>query len=225
MRTKLTNIFNNIAEKYDSEREHLIPCFDDFYGIMRELIDIDKETPNILDIGAGTGLLTKVIYEKYPSAEYTLIDISDKMLKIAKERFKGKNNIRYLNRDYASYEFQEKYDVVVSSLSIHHLKDNEKRKLYKKIYESLSNKGIFVNGDQFLATSEINEKIYQKQWKEKIENTDLCADSKTGAFERMKLDKPATVENNLNWLKDVGFADVDIFYKYYNFGVILAMKI
>jgi tRNA (cmo5U34)-methyltransferase len=56
---------------------------------------------NIVDLGAGTGLLTKVIYEMYPNANYTLIDISKDMLKIAKERFKGMTNFNFLEYNYA----------------------------------------------------------------------------------------------------------------------------
>jgi hypothetical protein len=40
----------------------------------------------------------------------------------------------------------------------------------------------------------------------------------------MLFDKPATVENNLKWLEDASFFDVDIYYKYSNFGVIPGVK-
>ncbi|OHD08424.1 MAG: methyltransferase [Spirochaetes bacterium GWD1_27_9] len=217
--------FNKIANNYDSQRKLLIPCFDDFYNIIKEICHSTKENPKILDIGAGTGLLSKIILEKYPNAILTLIDISEKMLNIAKERFVNNQNINYIVCDYTKYEFKEKYDIVISSLSIHHLENKEKRKLYKKIYEILNNDGIFVNGDQFLSPYKENEEFCKKIWFEKIEKTNLTEEDKKGAYDRMKMDKPATIDENLKYLKKAGFKNTDLFYKYYVFGIIYGKKI
>lgn len=79
--------FNEVAEHYDRQRESLIPCFHDLYTITVNLAKWKTPEPKILDIGAGTGLLTKFLLEKYPEAEFTLIDMSEEMLKVAKSRF------------------------------------------------------------------------------------------------------------------------------------------
>lgn len=217
-------IFSSIADRYDKNRKYLIPCFDDFYSIIVELI-IDKyKYAKILDVGAGTGLLTNFIYHVYPDASFTLIDFSEKMLNMAVKRFNNKNNFKYIVADYSSYEFKEKYDVVVSALSIHHLDNPKKIELYNKIFSILNKNGIFINGDQVCGLTDSNEKKYQSNWKNKIENTLINNDEKLAAYERMKIDKPATLNNNLNWLNQAGFNDVDIFYKYYNFCVIYGKK-
>lgn len=96
------------------------------------MASVNMENPKILDIGAGTGLLSAFLMERYPDASFTLIDISEKMLDVAKDRFKGNSNVKYIVADYSKYSFVEKYDMVVSALSIHHLEDEEKQKLYKK---------------------------------------------------------------------------------------------
>ncbi len=70
----------------------------------------------------------------------------------------------------------EKYDIVISSLSIHHLKDHSKRIIYSKIYESLNNGGIFLNLDQVYAPSSENEDIYQRNWFEKIDSKSLSTE-------------------------------------------------
>ena len=75
--------FNENAEKYDKIRKLIIPCFDDLYDITKNLADSKKDKPKILDLGAGTGLLTKYLFEKYPEAEFTLLDMSEEMLKVA----------------------------------------------------------------------------------------------------------------------------------------------
>ncbi len=225
MRDQIIEQFNKIAQSYDSERKALIPCFDDFYKIIVELADIKTGKIKILDIGAGTGLLTQFLLLKYPDAEYTLIDISDEMIGMAKKRFHGNKNIKYIIRDYVEHEFTEKFHIAVSSLSIHHLSDDEKEKLYKNIYNILEDDGIFINGDQFLSPSAKNEKFNMDNWLSKIESTQLSEERKQGAYNRLKLDKTATVQKNLDWLEKAGFTDVDIFYKYFVFGIIYGRKL
>jgi tRNA (cmo5U34)-methyltransferase len=100
--------FDDISKKYDEQRKKFIPCFDDFYGVSVSLASLDKENPNILDVGAGTGLLSAFLMEKYPKASFTLIDLSEKMLDIAKDRFRSSPNVKYIIGDYSKYDFVEK---------------------------------------------------------------------------------------------------------------------
>jgi Methylase involved in ubiquinone/menaquinone biosynthesis len=221
---KIATAFNEIAVKYDQQRRFLIPCYDDFYKIIVELSESQLPNPRILDIGAGTGLLTSFLISKFPKTQFTLIDFSDEMLNVARQRFEGMDNISYIASDYKGFVEQEQYDIIVSALSIHHLSNAEKSSLYRGIYQSLAKGGAFINGDQFLARSQETEDWYHKLWVDKIESTSLSEKEKLAAYERMKLDVPATVEDNLHWLEAAGFANPDLFYKYYCFGVIRGLK-
>ena len=108
------------------------------------MASVDKENPDILDIGAGTGLLSGFLMEKYPKASLTPIDLSKKMLDIAKDRFISNSNVNYIIGDYSKYDFVEKYDLVVSALSIHHLEDEEKKEFYKKVTLCLNKVGFLL---------------------------------------------------------------------------------
>ena len=220
----LKSKFDRGAKKYDGQRHQIIPNLDQMYSIMTELASCKIPGPKILDLGAGTGLLTNYMLKKYSRGHFTLLDISDEMLNIARERFKGNPNFKFINGDYLEADFVEKYDIVISSLSIHHLKDHSKRIIYSKIYESLNIGGIFLNLDQVYAPSLENEDIYQRNWFEKIELKSLSLSEKEIIFDRMKHDRPATLENNLKWLKSCGFTNVDVFYKYYNFCILYGKK-
>ena len=215
--------FNENAEKYDKIRKLIIPCFDELYDITKNLANSKKDKPQILDLGAGTGLLTKYLFEKYPEAEFTLIDLSEEMLKLAKNRFQRYNNFKYITADYLEHDFNS-FDIIVSSLSIHHIEDKEKKKLYKKIYNALNPEGIFLNADQVIGSTPDIDKTYQMNWMEKIDENKFTGPEKDTAIERMKFDKPATLDDNLKWLRDCGFEDVDIYYKYYNFCIFYAKK-
>jgi len=216
--------FNENASQYDSQRKKLIPCFDDFYSIATSIAKTNINNPNILDIGAGTGLLSFFILDKFPNANVTLIDISEKMLDVAKERFKANPNVTYIIHDYTKYKFDKKYDVIISSLSIHHLTEVEKKRLYYDIYSSLNKDGVFINADQVLGETPFIESLYKKDWKYKVENSGLPKEEILSAYERAKLDKMSTLEDQTNWLKDIGFLDVNCVYKYYNFVVLFGRK-
>lgn len=223
--SQIQSKFNEISKNYDSQRRKLIPCFDEFYGVAVSVAEVDTDRPKILDIGAGTGILSAYLLEKYPEASITLIDFSEKMLDVARERFSGNENMRYISADYNKIEFQEDFDMVVSALSIHHLEDGEKKQLYKRIYSILRTNGIIVNADQVMGETAYIDSQNRKKWKESIEASGLSKEEILSAYERMKLDKESPVSEQLTWLENSGFADVCCMYKYYNFAVMFGRKI
>ncbi|WP_409199798.1 class I SAM-dependent methyltransferase [Methanobrevibacter sp. DSM 116169] len=216
--------FDEAAEEYDKNRKHLIPCFDDFYGIATEIIDFNGDNPKVLDLGAGTGLFSKFILDKFPNANITLVDLSEEMLNKAKIRFNDNKNITYICDDYLNLDFNNDFDIIISSLSIHHLEEDDKKKLYMKCFDYLKSNGIFINADQVLSSSEKLENIFKYNLNQKILNSPLDKDYIKVADERRKFDKPSTLLDQLKWLKEIGFKDLGVPYKYYIFAIIYAEK-
>lgn len=217
--------FDAVSRKYDEQRKRFIPCFDDFYGVSVSVASVNKENPEILDVGAGTGLLSASLMERYPEASFTLIDISEKMLEMAKDRFRGNLKVKYIAADYSKYDFGEKYDMVVSALSIHHLEDKEKKGLYNKIYSILKENGIFINADQVHGETPFIEDLNKTTWRWYVENSGLTKEEIIAGYERARLDKDTTVSQQLDWLEEAGFCDVSCIYKYYQFAVMFGRKI
>lgn len=217
--------FNEAAQNYDQQRKKLIPCFEDYYGVATALAESEHDAPAVLDLGAGTGLFSELILQKYPKAKVTLIDLSSGMLDIAKARFHEHPNVRYIVGDYTKFEYPERYDMVISSLSIHHLSDSEKKELYHKVYSIMKNSSVFINADQVLGNTEFIDSLYKSDWTKYIEHSGLGQAEISAAHERTKLDKMSTLDQQLNWLREIGFSDADCVYKYYNFVVMFARKI
>ncbi len=212
--------FNKYASNYDGSRKQLIPCFSEFYETVIKIIPFKhSEKFSILDIGAGTGLLTELIANKFNKAQITLIDISAEMLSIAQERLKQYKGISFQVGDYSKYLPEQKYKLIVSSLSIHHLCDNDKKKLFEKIKNSLEPNGIFINADQILGASNEIEKIYQKNWLEEVTNNGVTDKALAETLDRMKEDKMAPLSKQLKWLKQCKFSEVNCWYKNYRFAV------
>lgn len=222
----IKSTFNKFSHQYDYSRHKLIPCFDDFYKITIDIIPFDKENPiKVLDLGAGTGLLSEMIALAYPVSQITLVDISDKMLAIAKTRLHGfKNNIEYREEDYSKNLSQGKYDLIISALSIHHLNQRDKKKLFSKCYTFLNTGGIFINADQALGETPSIEKTYREKWLEDVRNRDVSGQELLSALERMKEDKMSKLSYQLSCLKKAGFSDVTCWYKNYSFVVFSGMK-
>lgn len=216
--------FDNISKTYDKQRKQLLPCFDDYYNLALNALDFNGEIPEILDIGSGTGLFSAFVLQKYPKARFTLIDLSEKMLDMAKERFKDKPNFQYIAADYTQFNFTKKYDIIISALSIHHLSAADKEKLYQKCYNMLNEKGIFINADQVLSPSSEIESMYTKLWHEFVEQSGLTQDEIQKAYERVSFDNPSTLADQLRWLNNAGFKNADSIYKYYQFCVLYAKK-
>lgn len=217
--------FDDISKKYDGQRRKFIPCFDDFYRVPVSVASVNTESPDILDIGAGTGLLSAFLMERYPEASFTLIDISEKMLDMAKERFRDNPNVKYVVADYSKHHFVEKYDMVVSALSIHHLEDSSKKEIYKKSYFLLKQNGIFINADQVYGETPFIENLNKQIWRQYIEDSGLSDEEILDGYERIKLDKESTLDQQINWLKEAGFYDVSCIYKFYHFVVMFGRKI
>ncbi len=103
----------------------------------------------MIDLGAGTGLLTYFWFQHYPDSEYVLVDIADEMLDVARKRFQNIQSISYQTENYIHKLPDTDFDTVISALSIHHLEDSDKITLFSRIYDNLPSGGLFVNYDQF----------------------------------------------------------------------------
>ena len=224
MNPLLKQQFDQVAKEYDQQRRQLIPCFDDFYGVAAHWVNTSEDEPRVLDLGAGTGLFSSFVQKKYPKAAFTLVDLSEEMLKAAKTRFEGHSNVKYIAADYTAYRPEERYDAVISSLSIHHLIDEDKKKVFQMVFSLLKNGGVFVNADQAAGRTPFLDKSYKQLWEDEIRNGVLSTQAITSAIARRKLDLNASVSEQLKWLEEAGFVDMDNVYKYHDFAVFYARK-
>ena len=222
---QIKRAFDATASRYDAQRKWIIPEMDEYYSAAVWAVECKNPRPAILDIGAGTGLLSALMIQKFPDAELTLVDLSESMLSVAQERFAGRNDVRYIAGDYSSVDFAGRYDLCCSALSIHHLEHDDKRRLYKKVFESLNPGGMFVNADQVLGETAAINRRYMAYWDEFLVPCPLSAeDKKQMLYRRDTFDKNEKLSVQLAWMADCGFTDIDVVYKNRLFVVVTGRR-
>jgi tRNA (cmo5U34)-methyltransferase len=219
--------FDNSARHFDRLRRRLIPRFDDFYGSVLELLEdnLCEEPDHMLDLGAGTGLLSELLLDRFPETRLTTIDISEKMAEQAGLRLaRFGDRVRIEIADYSRSDLPKDVDAVVSALSIHHLSDHEKRKLFRRIHDALRPGGMFINADQSLAPAAAAEQAYHARWLADVRASALTEADLATALERLPLARNALMSDQVSWLHEAGFAFADVAWKRYRFTVFWARK-
>lgn len=178
----------------------------------------------MIDFGCGTGTVAYAIQQAYPKAKITCMDQSSNMLQLANQKLAG--DIHCIEGDFSTFEFAQSYDVVVSSLALHHLETPQEHvNFYQKIYKSLTKLVVFITIDVVLASYPELQAVYMEIWitfmNQQISMKEIKQRWLKNHFEE---DRPQSLMSEIKALKTVGFQDVDVVYKYYNYAVYLGRK-
>jgi tRNA (cmo5U34)-methyltransferase len=179
----------------------------------------------MLDLGCGDGIVSQQILEVDRSVSATLLDGSEDMLNKARERLSRFENVQYMCASFQNLLdkniLNQGLDFAISSLAIHHLKMDDKRRLFERIYSVLNPGGFFVNIDVVLSPSNVLDGWFMLLWKEWIMERKSASGIKGDYYEDIirryrnnKDNKPDTLDDQLNALKAIGYRDVDCLYKY-----------
>ena len=175
---------------------------------------IPSKVCNVLDLGTGDGRILAMVKQKNPNIKGVGLDFSDPMLERAKKRFQKDNAIQVTKHDLNNLlpkGLGEPFDLVISGLAIHHVNHERKKQLYTEIFERLKPKGVFLNLDHIAsATPELHQKFL------------------TAVGLTPETDDPANklldVHTQLEWLRQIGYTQVDCQYKWLEIAILTATK-
>jgi tRNA (cmo5U34)-methyltransferase len=225
------SVFDQAASAYDQTRRQLIPSFDLFYGTAVELVPEDAK--RVLDLGAGTGLLSSLVLDHCPAATVTLADVSTAMLEQAKTRLSSYGDrCLFVAADYQTAlpdagpdaGPEGKFDAIISALSIHHLEAGAKRSLFERVFEWLTPGGIFINADQVLGETPEIDARFCATWVGAVRQSGIAPEAMWAAFERTKVDRMSPLKPQLEWLREIGFREVACWFQHYSFVVFSGRK-
>ena len=168
---------------------------------------IPRTTRRILDLGTGDGrLLALVLREQvkreHPNTEAVAIDFSPAMIEAAKKRFAGDSSVAVETHNLDNpLPDQGKFDAVISCFAIRHLVHERKRALYSEVHGLLNAGGVFCNLEHVASpTPRLHEEFLQ------------------GIGFTLETEDPSNklldVATQLQWLREIGFVDVDCHWKW-----------
>lgn len=219
--------FEAEAHEFDSIIVKLIPYYDQMINALIDSIQFDRfDSIRIIDLGCGTGTIAKRLADRFPNSKIVCLDIASKMIEIAKCKLLDHKNTEFIVGDFSKIDFKEQFDVVVSSLALHHIEtDNEKKEFYTKIFNVLANSGQFVNADVVLATTDYQQNTNMNRWMDYMNKSVSMDEIQNKWIPSYKAeDRPAKLIDQLKWLEEIGFRTVDVIWKYYNFSVYGGIK-
>jgi tRNA (cmo5U34)-methyltransferase len=179
-------------------------------GVLLE--QIPREVGRVLDLGTGDGRLLALLRRDRPHLQGVGLDFSELMLVRARERFVDERGVELVEHDLAQpLPALGRFDAVVSSMAIHHLEHDRKRSLYAEVFDLLEPGGVFANFEHVASPTERLHLAFFAAIDEPIENEDPS-------------DRTVDVETQLGWLRQLGFDDVDCYWKWLEMALLIGVK-
>jgi tRNA (cmo5U34)-methyltransferase len=182
----------------------------------------------VLDLGAGYGALATAVLVDRPAATAVCVDASAEMIRFGIARAAElKQRMRFVQASLESPQWLEaiggSFDAVVSSRALHHFTENQRRRfIFKEVYGVLSPGGCFINADNVRPLTPTLRQRYARARDEWLDGQVRESSGGKTTLEDLKAAAPNTyhgphnngwLEEELVWLKEAGFEDVDCFWK------------
>jgi SAM-dependent methyltransferase len=173
---------------------------------------IPRTARRILDLGTGDGRLLAFVRSQHPDTEAVAVDFSPAMLQSARARFAEDSRVTVIehNMDFPLPELG-KFDAVISSFAIHHLVDERKRALYAEIFALLNAGGVFCNLEHVSSPSARLHEAFLLRIGFTVETEDPS-------------NKLLDFETQLQWLREIGFAEVDCQWKWRELALLVGVR-
>jgi tRNA (cmo5U34)-methyltransferase len=194
-----------------------------------------RKIRRFLDLGCGDGILGRAVLSRYTQAKAVFLDFSESMLAAARDKLKGiGHDATFVTRDYGQPGWAKAlaahapFDAVVSGFSIHHQLDARKKEIYTELLDLLAPGGCFLNLEHVASASSRGQAAFDRYF-----IASLCEYHKragTGKTPRQiareyyhRPDKAANilapVEDQCQWLRAIGFEDVDCYFKIFELAL------
>ena len=176
------------------------------------LEQIAREAARILDLGTGDGRLLALLQDDRRDMRGVGVDFSELMLAAARERFAGDERIELIRHDLTEpLPALGRFDAVVSSMAIHHLEHERKRSLYGEVFALLEPGGVFANFEHVASPTRRLHLAFFAAIDEPLEHEDPS-------------DRLLDVETQLTWLRELGYDDVDCYWKWLEMALLVGLK-
>jgi SAM-dependent methyltransferase len=224
----------DVAAGFLDQRSLVIPDRPRQVDVLLRLLRAARPLRRVLDLGAGDALLLATTLDAFPQARGVALDFSPPMLEKARERLQPFcDRAAVIEADLGATIWQHTvegpFDAVISGFAIHHLPHERKRALYAEIFGLLNDGGVFVNCEHVASSTPRVERLFDEAmsehlWQRRRERgEDVTAEAVLEAY----LTRPdraanilAPVEEQCEWLRQIGFRDVDCYWKFFELAIL-----
>ncbi len=181
-------------------------------GYTALLEEIPASVRRVLDLGSGDGRLLDSVLRSSPRARGVALDFSPFMLDQLKTRFASTTGVEIVNHNLdRPLPSLGTFDAVVSSFAIHHLTHERKRELYEEIWTLLEPGGVFCNLEHVASASPYGHERF-------LEAMEISAAEEDAS------NKLLDVHTQLEWLREIGFTDVDCYWKWRELALLVGRR-
>jgi len=211
--------FDHLAGDYETLIQRLVPYYQKQNSLLMDLIPLERKTSfTALDLGSGPGVLSRLLLDTFPNATVTTFDVSPAMLATAKRKLWAyPNRARFVQGDFTKDDFGTGYDVILSGLVLQHTDDAGRRAFFRRALAQLRPGGILLSRDIVRGASPWLSQEYEKLWR-----LYMRAQGEDGTLWYSKFQAhtlPASVDDQLAWIRGAGFTDADCHWRYLNFAI------
>ena len=233
----------NISKRYLKEFVGALPLEMEQLDIMLRLLrNNGQKIERFMDIGCGDGILSAFVADNFPGAKGILLDFSSTMLDAARIKLKDfSEDMDFVKADYGHSNWLEKikgqenqlYDAIVSRLSIHHQPDARKFAVYEEIYSLLKPGGIFINIEHVAPVSSWGKEMFEEYMVDHLytaqrDTSDSKHRDEIAEDFKSRHEKDAnivsSVEIQCDWMRKIGFIDVDCYFKVFELAIFAGHK-
>jgi tRNA (cmo5U34)-methyltransferase len=217
--------FDREASVYDRTAPASMPAYSDLHRMLLAGIPfLPTRSFRVLELGVGTGTFSALLLAHFPHAELTGIDLSPRMIAIARRKLKGfRGRVELVDGPLEEFEARP-YDAVVSALAIHHLRDADKWRLFRRVYRTLPPGGYFGDADDHLPEDPIFDQRYAQIASSRNLSGARWAHLQEVWHEHEQFDHPSTLAAETGALERAGFAHVGVPWRFFGQVVVWAYK-
>jgi len=217
----------DVASVFDDMLNRSVPFYKENLNLQIKILkEFLKDNDKIIDLGCSTGnFLIELAKKSDKKLKLIGIDNSEAMIKRAKQKAKAFGvKIKFLNEDFLNSNLNNA-KAIIANYTIQFIRPLKREKLIKKIYSSLKEDGIFLMSEKLISENKKLNKIMidiYYEYKKKMGYSEFEIAQKREALENVLI--PYSMQENIDMLKEAGFKNIEIIFRWNNFATFLAFK-
>jgi tRNA (cmo5U34)-methyltransferase len=223
---KVGQFFDSITSDYSKAIERCFPRYREMLWAVVDYLPRSQPFQSMLEIGCGTGNLSALLHDVYPDAAIRVVDVSAESLDVCRARLSDCSHLVVENADFSQIDYTpSSFDLIVSSIAIHHLPSAAKRTLFARMHQWLTADGVLCIADQCAGANEQVHSQHIRNWK--LISKDAGATEQEWDMwmqHQANDDHHDTLEDQIEWLREAGFRHVECIWRYLLWSVIRVQK-